>query len=131
ARGPAVSIPSSPTCEFGRSLHHLVQSVENLNDMIVFVGYIPPQTLGRRLQDGQKRVRILDRWFDVRCQVRTIHGLSAHGDHEELLKFLAPALVKQTTAFVVHGEADQAEAFARHLLDRGIGSASVPAMETS
>ena len=130
-RGAAVIVASSPTCEFGRILHHLKQSLENSKDMIVFVGWTPPGTLGRRLQDGQKRVRVYDRFYDVRCQVRTIHGLSAHADGDELLRFLKPTLAKETTAFVVHGEEDQAEMFARRLLQAGIGRASVPAMETS
>ena len=98
---------------------------------MVFVGWIPPGTLGRRLQDGEKRVRILDRWYDVRCQVRTIHGLSAHADGDELLRFLGPTLVPQTTAYVVHGETPQAEAFAQRLVGRGVGRAGVPAMESS
>jgi len=129
--GPMVIIASSPTCEFGRILHHLERSVGNVNDLVVFVGWIPPQTLGRKLQDGQKRVRIYDRWFDVKCQVRTIHGLSAHADGDELLRFLKPTLATRTSAFVVHGEVPQAEGFAQRLIQAGIGSASVPAMETS
>ncbi|MDP9174192.1 MAG: MBL fold metallo-hydrolase [Planctomycetota bacterium] len=129
--GPCVIIASSPTCEFGRILHHLKVSLEKPDDVVVFVGYIPPETLGRRLQDGQKRVRILDRWYDVVCQVRTIHGLSAHADADELMRFLKPALAKKTIASVVHGEVAQAEAFARRLLGAGISLASVPAMESS
>lgn len=129
--GPCVIIASSPTCEFGRILHHLKESVEREHDVVVFVGYIPPNTLGRRLQDGQKRVRILDRWYEVRCQVRTIHGLSAHADRDELLRFLAPTLRDQTTAFVVHGEEDRAEGLAATLIEQGIGRAVVPAMESS
>jgi metallo-beta-lactamase family protein len=129
--GPCVIIASSPTCEFGRILHHLSQSVEHPDDMVLFCGYIPQQTLGRRLQDGQKRARIFDRWYDVRCQVRTIHGLSAHADCEELLKFLRPTLGKQTSCWIVHGEVDQSEAFAHRLMAAGIGRAAVPAMETS
>lgn len=130
-KGPMVIVASSPTCEFGRVLHHLRQSIESADDLVVFVGFTPYNTLGRRLQDGQKRVRILDRWYDVRCQVRTIHGLSAHADRTELLKFLAPALGPQTTAYVVHGEVPQAEALAEALLERGIANAMVPAMESS
>jgi metallo-beta-lactamase family protein len=130
-QGPCVIIASSPTCEFGRILHHLANSVEQPDDLVVFVGWIPPETLGRRLQDGEKRVRIYDRWYDVRCQVRTIHGLSAHADGDELLRFLKPVLGKNTQAFVVHGEVDQAEAFAGRLLLAGAGSAMVPAIETS
>lgn len=130
-KGPCVIIASSPTCEFGRILHHLKHSVGTPDDMIIFVGWIPPQTLGRRLQDGQKRVRILDQWYDVRCQVRTIHGLSAHADGDELLKFLSPTLTSTATAYVVHGEVDQAEGFAQMLLKAGVSRAIVPAMETS
>ena len=129
--GPCVIIASSPTCEFGRILHHLSLSIEREKDLVLFVGYTPPNTLGRRLQDGAKRVRIYDRWYDVKCQVRTIHGLSAHADGDELLRFLTPTLTAQTTAYVVHGEELQAETFANRLVGRGIGRAEVPAMESS
>jgi metallo-beta-lactamase family protein len=129
--GPCVIIASSPTCEFGRVLHHLVNSVENPNDMVLFVGWIPPETLGRRIQNGETRLRIYDRWYDRRCQVRTIHGLSAHADGDELLRFLKPTLRQQTEAFVVHGEVPQAETFAARLVQNGIGKASAPAMESS
>jgi metallo-beta-lactamase family protein len=129
--GPCVIIASSPTCEFGRILHHLKQSLERPNDMVIFVGWIPPETLGRRLQDGQKRVKIYDRFYDVRCQIRTIHGLSAHADGDELLRFLKPTIRAETTAYVVHGEVPQAEGFAARLLKAGMGRVEVPAMETS
>jgi metallo-beta-lactamase family protein len=126
--GPCVIIASSPTCEFGRVLHHLTISVDRPNDLVVFVGWIPPQTLGRRLQDGEKRVKIFDRWYDVKCQVQTIHGMSAHADGGELLKFLSPSINASTEAFVVHGEADQADGFAARLIKAGAGRALVPAM---
>jgi metallo-beta-lactamase family protein len=130
-RGPCVIIASSPTCEFGRILHHLIQSVERPDDLVIFVGWIPPGTLGRRLQDGEKRVRILDRWYDLRCRVQTIHGLSAHADGDELLRFLKPTLNAKTSAFVVHGEVGPAETFAGRLMAGGMRQATVPAMETS
>ena len=129
--GPLVIIASSPTCEFGRVLHHLERSVENPDDLIVFCGYIPPDTLGRRIQEGQKRVRIYDRWYDLKCQVRTIHGLSAHADADELMRFITPALGPQTESYIVHGEVPQAQAFAARLLKAGALRATVPAMETS
>ncbi|HEX8913063.1 MAG TPA: MBL fold metallo-hydrolase, partial [Humisphaera sp.] len=131
ATGPVVIIASSPTCEFGRVLHHIKRSVEEPRDTIVFVGWTPYNTLGRRLQAGQKRVRIYDRWYDLKCQVRTIHGLSAHADGDELLRFLKPTTRKETEAYVVHGEPAQAEGFAQRLLDAGMGGATVPALESS
>jgi metallo-beta-lactamase family protein len=130
-QGPCVIIASSPTCEFGRILHHLAQSIERENDIVLFCGYTPANTLGRRLQDGQHRVRIYDRWYDLKCQIRTVHGLSAHADGDEMLRFLAPTLRRETRAYVVHGEADQSEAFAFRLLKAGVGETVVPAMESS
>jgi metallo-beta-lactamase family protein len=129
--GPCVIVASSPTCEFGRILHHLKQSVERPHDVVVFVGWTPPHTLGRRLQDGEKRVRIFDRWYEVACKIETIHGLSAHADGGELVQFLSPTLRPQTRIYVVHGEPDQAEILAQRILSAGAGPVAVPALETA
>lgn len=130
--GPCVIIASSPTCEFGRVLHHLGHSLERPGDAVLFVGWTPPGTLGRRLQDGQKRVRIFDRFYDVKCDIRTLPGMSAHADSDELLRFLKPAVNEHTQAFVVHGEPDQSEVFAQRLVNElGVDDATVPAVETS
>jgi metallo-beta-lactamase family protein len=127
-RGPCVIVASSPTCEFGRILHHLKQSVERPQDTVLFVGWTPPETLGRRLQDGERRVRIFDRWYDVKCQITTLEGMSAHADGDELVRFLRPAMTEQTRPFVVHGEPDQAELFAQRLVrEFGADGAAVPA----
>jgi metallo-beta-lactamase family protein len=128
--GPCVIVASSPTCEFGRILHHLKVSVERPNDLLVMVGWTPPRTLGRRLQDGDTRVRIYDRWYDVKCQVRTIHGLSAHADGDELVRFLTPTIRPETSFHVVHGEPEQAEALAEKIVAAGGRNVGVPAMET-
>jgi metallo-beta-lactamase family protein len=63
--------------------------------------------------------------------VRTIHGLSAHADADELMRFLKPVIGPQTEAYVVHGEVPQAEAFANRLLAAGLARATIPAMESS
>lgn len=67
----------------------------------------------------------------MKCQIRTIHGLSAHADGDELLRFLQPTTGKQTSAWIVHGEVDQSEGFAHRLMSAGMGRAAVPAIETS
>lgn len=128
--GSCVIIASSPTCEFGRVLHHIEQSIERSNDMVLFVGWVPENTLGRRLQTRQPRVRIYDRWYEVKCEVRTAHGLSAHADAEELLRFTRPAIGPGTRVFVVHGEDRSADAFAHRLVENGAASVTVPAMQT-
>ncbi|MGA3066576.1 MAG: MBL fold metallo-hydrolase [Tepidisphaeraceae bacterium] len=129
--GTCVIIASSPTCEFGRIVHHLNLSLDRPNDLITFVGYIPPGTLGSQLQSGLKHVRMLDQMRDVKCQIRTIHGLSAHADADELMRFLGPALNSKTSAWVVHGEVDQSEPFADRLSAAGVGRVGVPARDTT
>ncbi|MGE5611136.1 MAG: MBL fold metallo-hydrolase RNA specificity domain-containing protein [Bacillota bacterium] len=128
--GPCVIIASSPTCEFGRILHHLKRSVERPNDLVLMVGWTPPGTLGRRMQDGERRVRIYDRWYVVRCQIQTIHGLSAHADGEELTRFLSPTARPETAFYVVHGEPDSAGALADRLVRAGAGRVEIPGPET-
>lgn len=129
-RGPCVIIASSPTCEFGRVLHHLKRSLERPADMVLFVGWTPHDTLGRRLQDGQNRVKIFDRFYDVVCEIRTVHGLSAHADAQELAAFLAPTCSPDTETWIVHGEIDQQQAFAKFLTQKGMGRCTIPALET-
>ncbi len=137
-RGAAVIIASSPTCEFGRILHHLAHSLESPLDEVVFCGFTPPGTLGRRLQDigqygvqpGQK-LRVFDRFYEVKCRVTTLHGLSAHGDGDELVRFLGPTLGPGSTFYVVHGEVDRAEGFAARLTASGAKVAMVPAQGTT
>ncbi|HEY1628896.1 MAG TPA: MBL fold metallo-hydrolase RNA specificity domain-containing protein, partial [Tepidisphaeraceae bacterium] len=63
--------------------------------------------------------------------IETIHGLSAHAGADELQRFLAPTLTKNTTAYIVHGEPDQAEGLAGRLLKNDLGRAIVPAEQTS
>jgi metallo-beta-lactamase family protein len=128
--GPCVIIASSPTCEFGRILHHLKRSVERPNDLVVIVGWTPPHTLGRRLQDGDKRVKIYDRWYDVQCQIQTLHGISAHADADELIQFLHPTIRPETSFYVVHGEPDSSAALAERLISAGAARAMIPSMET-
>jgi metallo-beta-lactamase family protein len=127
--GPCMIVASSPTLEFGRVLHHVKISLERPQDLIAFVGWTPPHTLGRRIIEGEQRVRVFGRFYDVKCERRTINGMSAHADGEELMKFLAPAMTKDTTVFVVHGEPDRAETMADLVRQSG-AAAVVPAMET-
>lgn len=128
--GACVIIASSPTCEFGRVLHHLKRSIESEKDMVLFVGWVPSYTLGRRLQVGEGKIRIYDRFYEPKVEVRTLHGLSAHADGDELVRFLQPTLRPETTAYVVHGEVGPAEAMAEKLTAAGVGRAVVPAMES-
>ena len=90
------------------------------------VGYQAQGTLGRKLLDGQKTVKIYGEDYDVKCKVRSMPGMSAHADSQELMDASRHLADKCRQAFVVHGEDEAAEAHAGHLRDAGFREVVVP-----
>lgn len=122
-----VIVAASGMCEAGRVLHHLKQSVGRPQDCVLLVGFQAEGTLGRKLLDGQREVRILGDMYQVQCKVRSISGLSAHADWHELLESSRHLVGTCRQVFVVHGEQAPAEAYAGRLRDAGFRSVEVPA----
>ncbi len=125
--GSCVVIAPSGMCEFGRIVHHLAHGLDNPRNVIAFVGYQAEHTLGRRISEGLTPVRVLGRFTEVRATVVKMNAFSAHADHSELLDYLRPLRAGAGRVFVVHGEADQAEALAASLRGEGFRSVDVPA----
>jgi metallo-beta-lactamase family protein len=123
--GPFVIISSSGTCEHGRILHHLRNNVGRPENAIVFIGFQPRDTLGRRLVEGEKRVRIFGEPHRLRAEVVKLNGFSAHADRDELTRY-AESLVGLRGAFLVHGEERASLALAEHFAGRGIPGVVVP-----
>ncbi|MAG55505.1 MAG: hypothetical protein CMJ83_04365 [Planctomycetes bacterium] len=113
-------------CEFGRILHHLKQNLDDPKAVIAFVGYQAHHTLGRRLADGADRVRVYGKEIRVRARVFKLNGFSAHADRDELLTALSPLRKSAGRTFVVHGDEDQALAFARTLKKKQYRGVAVP-----
>jgi metallo-beta-lactamase family protein len=90
------------------------------------VGYQASGTLGREILDGAKKVRVLGEPVPVRARVARIGGFSAHADRDELLRWASALKRPPRGAFVVHGEPEVAEGFARTLSARTGWAASVP-----
>ena len=109
--GSAVIISASGMCDAGRVLHHLKHNLWRPESTILFVGYQAEGSLGRRLVDGIKRVRVLGEEVAVKAQIMTMNGFSAHADSNQLLDWISgiqnPAPAK---IFIVHGEAQSQEA---------------------
>ncbi|MBI3962768.1 MAG: MBL fold metallo-hydrolase, partial [Deinococcus sp.] len=118
-QGPCVIISASGMCEAGRILHHLRYNIEDPRTMVLFVGFQAPNTLGRRLVEGVKQVRILGDQFTVRASIERLDGFSAHADRNEILDFMARSAPEPTTIFLVHGEPDQIHPLAEELRRRG------------
>jgi len=120
----AVIISASGMCEAGRIKHHLRHNLGRRECSIIIPGFQAAGTLGRRLVDGAKSVRIFGIPVPVRAQIYTIGGLSAHADQEGLLDWLSHFERPPHATYVVHGEADISNQFAetvrRRLRWRGV-----------
>ncbi len=124
--GPAVIISANGMAEAGRVLHHLKQTIEHERNTVVFVGYQAENTLGRRLIEGAKQVKIFGDEYRVRAQVKSINGFSAHADRRELIDWVANARGNLKGVFVVHGEEQAALSLADALRALGGFTVTVP-----
>ncbi len=124
--GPAIIISANGMVEAGRILHHVKHVIEDARNTILFVGYQAENTLGRRLMDGAKQVRIFGDLFNVRARIESVNGFSAHADRSELLEWVASAHENLKGVFVVHGEEQAALSFAEALRASGGFTVTVP-----
>lgn len=124
--GPAIIIAASGMCNAGRIKHHLKHNLWRPNAHIVFIGYQAQGTLGRKIVDGAKSVRILGEPVAVRAKVHTLGGFSAHADREELLGWVRHLRTPGLKVFVVHGEERSALALADALERSGFPWVAVP-----
>jgi metallo-beta-lactamase family protein len=108
----AIIVSASGMCDAGRIKHHLRHNLSRSECAVVIIGYQAAGTLGRRLVDGDKRVRIFGEDIDVRAGIHTIGGLSAHADQGALMTWLRGFRQPPRRTFVVHGEAETAHGFA-------------------
>jgi metallo-beta-lactamase family protein len=108
----AIIMAGSGMCEGGRIAHHLKHNLWRSECAIVFTGFQARGTLGRRIVDGSKRVRVLGEEIAVKAAVYTINGFSAHADQKELLEWLS-SFGDKPEVFIVHGEESVALDFER------------------
>lgn len=123
---PFVVVAASGMCESGRVVHHLKNGIENPRNTVVLVSYQAENTLGRRLQYGQKVVRIFGEEYHVNAKIEVLSGFSAHADHDDLLWWVEQVGPSLKQVFVVHGETQNAEILATNLRQAGIKQVMVP-----
>ena len=118
--GPMIIISADGMCEAGRVLYHLANNISDPKNIVLIVGYMSENTLGRKIYDGQKEVRILGDWYKVKARVEKIDAFSAHADYQECTDWLNRIDTSRLKKiFMVHGEKDAQAAFKIHLEKNG------------
>lgn len=112
---PCIIISASGMCEAGRIRHHLKHSISDKRNTIMIVGYMARNTLGRRIREGEKEVKIFGEKYPVNAEVVVFDEFSAHGDQKDLIKHIKSASPKEL--FLVHGEETQIEALQSKVLE--------------
>lgn len=114
-RGPAIIISASGMANGGRVLHHLSRYLPDPTSSVIFVGYQAAGTRGRRLQDGEKEIKIFGEMVPVRAHIESIGSLSAHADANEIMRWLSGFKRPPKTTFIVHGEEDSMKALSQRI----------------
>ncbi|MBU4321164.1 MAG: MBL fold metallo-hydrolase [Nitrospinae bacterium] len=113
----AIIIAGSGMCEGGRIGHHLKHNLWRPECSIIFSGFQARGTLGRRIVDGARVVRIFGEEIAMKAGIYTLGGFSAHADQKELLEWLA-SFKGSPQVFVVHGEEETSLAFSGMIKER-------------
>ena len=124
---PCVIIAASGMADAGRVRHHIRNTIGSISNTILMVGYCDPESLGGQLLSGKEGVYMNGDAYDVKADVASIKSLSAHGDSNDLVQFLAsqdPSSVKNI--FLVHGERKVQEGFRETLSHKGFKKISIP-----
>ncbi|MEZ4618663.1 MAG: MBL fold metallo-hydrolase [Caldilineaceae bacterium] len=122
----SLSVPAAWR-KVGRILHHLKNNIADKANTILLVSFQAQHTLGRRLQDGDKKVRIFGDEYQVRAEVDTIEGYSAHADQAGLLAW-ATAFDRNRLQkfFLVHGEPEPMQVLATKLQATDVSQVAMP-----
>jgi len=125
----AIIISASGMSEAGRILHHLRNNIESPANTILIVSWQAPYTLGRRLADRNKEVKIFGMNYEVRAEIVTIGGLSAHAGQNTLIDYANHVKKDAKQIFLVHGEQSAAKALQEKLREKGITRLVYPEMD--
>jgi len=130
---PAVIISASGMCEAGRVVHHLKATIESDANTVCIVGFQAQHTLGRRIVERRKRVKIFGVERDLRAEVATLNGFSAHADQRDLVDYAVALRDRGPLQHValVHGEPQAQSALTKKLREQGIPNVHAPATGTS
>lgn len=117
---PMIIISASGMAEVGRIVFHIRWNIENPRNTIMIVSWQAPGTLGRRLADREPMIKILGETFQVRAEIATIGGLSAHAGQDMLIEYARSGYAQKKGIFLVHGEESPATILQEKLGEHGL-----------
>lgn len=123
---PMIIISASGMLEVGRVLHHLENNVNDSNSVVLIVSWMAPDTLGRRLVEGDTQIRIYGQMYERKIRVAHIDGFSAHADQRGLKEYALRVKDQVKRVFLVHGEAGPAQALTDLLHAEGMHNINFP-----
>ncbi len=129
SKDPCVIISASGMAEAGRVKHHIAHNIGHTRNTILMVGYCEPHSLGGKLRNGDKQVTIYGELHTVHAEVGVIETMSAHGDYNDLMHWLAcqdASLVSKL--ILVHGSYEAQQEFRERLMKKGFKDVVIPAM---
>lgn len=114
-KGPAVVIAASGMATGGRILHHLARRLPDPANLVLLVGFQAAGTRGRSLLEGAKFLKIHGEQVPVRAKVTAINGLSAHGDSDDMIRWIGTAGKRPKKVFLAHGEPEALKAMSQRV----------------
>lgn len=130
-KDPMVIISASGMAETGRILHHLRNNIEDSRNTVCIVSWQAPYTLGRRLADREKRIKIFGEPYTVKAEVATIGGLSGHAGQNLLVEYATAVKNSVRKTFLVHGEEKPAMALTEKLKEKDMHEVYYPDLHYS
>jgi len=126
AQGPGIIVSASGMCDSGRIQHHLKHHLWREESHIVIIGYQAEGTIGRRIVDGAKTVKLFGEEIAVKAHIHTLGGFSAHADQRGLLDWLSHIRNPRLEVFVNHGEENASMKLCQLIGERFHLKATVP-----
>jgi metallo-beta-lactamase family protein len=118
AKPPFIVISASGMATGGRVLHHLKRMLPDSKSTVVLVGYQAAGTRGRRLLNGEDRIKIHGEFWPVSAEVASVPAFSVHADRSELVDWLASAETPPEQVIAVHGDPEAMDSFREAVADR-------------
>jgi metallo-beta-lactamase family protein len=101
---PMIIISSSGMVSGGRVEYHVRTNIGNPYCTILMIGYAAEGTLGHRLMNGAKTIRVNNRDLNVQANILRTDVFSGHGDLDDLIQFVEYQDSARTRVFLVHGD---------------------------